>query len=268
MSVLETIVAKKHDEVRRLKARLPESFLDTQICALPKTRGFKQALCGTQSPNIIAEIKRASPSKGVLLPDQPPVEWDPVGIARAYEQNGARALSVLTDTPSFWGCDDLLGACAEAVALPLLRKEFIVDPYQITHSRWLGADAILLIARCLSADEVARFSEQAFFLGLDVLIEVHHPDELAKALPVQDALIGVNHRDLSTLKIHPDRALELRSSIPDQRMVVGESGITSPQDIARLWAGGIHTFLVGSHLVAGGSPGPALKALLNDPGDA
>lgn len=268
MSVLETIVARKHDEVRRLKARLPESFLDAQIAGLPPTRGFKQALSGAQSPNIIAEIKRASPSKGVLLPDQPPVEWDPVGIARAYERNGARALSVLTDTPSFWGSDDLLGACAEAVSLPLLRKEFIVDPYQITHSRWLGADAILLIARCLSADEVSRFAAQALFLGLDVLIEVHHPDELAKALPVDDALIGVNHRDLSTLEMHPDRALELRGSIPDERVMVGESGITSAQDIARLWAGGIHTFLVGSHLVAGGDPGPALKALLHEPGDA
>ena len=268
MSVLETIVAGKHNEVRRLKTRLPESFLEAQLPGLPKARGFKRALSGTQSPNIIAEIKRASPSKGVLLPKQPPVEWDPVGIARAYEQNGARALSVLTDTPAFWGSDDLLSACAEAVSLPLLRKEFIVDPYQITHSRWLGADAILLIARCLSAEEVARFAERAFSLGMDVLIEVHHPNELDKALPVQDALIGVNHRDLSTLEMHPERALELRPSIPDGRVVVGESGITSAQDIARLRVGGIHTFLVGSHLVAGGAPGPALKALLKDPGAA
>lgn len=266
VNVLDTIVARKRDEVRRQKERLPESFLDRLIPGLPSTRGFKAALCGDGAPRVIAEIKRASPSKGVLRPEERPLDWDPVGIARAYQANGAAALSVLTDTVHFWGTPDLLGACREAVTLPLLRKEFIVDPYQISESRWLGADAVLLIARCLCAGELESLAAQAVFLGMDVLIEVHHREELQRALAVPEAIIGINHRDLSTLEMVPDRALELREEIPADRVVVGESGISSPADIARLRAGGVSVFLVGSHLVAGGAPGEALAALLRESG--
>ena len=261
MSVLDAIVERKREEVRRQKVRLPESFLDRLIRELPKPRGFKAAVSCADRPNVIAEIKRASPSKGVLRPDQKPLEWDPVGIARAYEANGAVALSILTDTVHFWGTPDLLGACREAVSLPLLRKEFIIDPYQVSESRWLGADAILLIARCLSAKELEALAAQAVFLGMDVLIEVHHREELEKALAVPEAMIGINHRDLSTLEMFPERAIELRKEIPDTRVVVGESGIRCSADIFRLQEAGVNVFLVGSHLVAGGNPGGALAEL-------
>lgn len=262
MSVLGSIVDRKKGEVARLKARLPETTIRELLSSAPPVRGFKASLQAFEGPAIIAEVKRASPSKGVLCPDQSPVDFDPIAIAKAYEANGARALSILTDTHYFWGSEDLLGACREAVKLPVLRKEFIVDAYQVAHSRWLGADAILLLARCLSQSEIQEFAGEALQLGMDVLIEIHHQEELEKALCVPEALVGINHRDLSTLEMHSDRALELKSQIPDDRLVVGESGMRSAADIQRLQAGGIHTFLIGSHLVASGDPGGALAALL------
>ena len=264
MSVLTAIIEQKKDEVARWESRLPEAVLRQLLPAAPPLRGFKSAIEKAQGPAIIAEVKRASPSKGVLVPTQSPVNFDPVQIARAYQRNGATALSVLTDTRFFWGCDDTLTACRQAVSLPVLRKDFMVAPYQITHSRWLGADAILLLARVLSSEQINEFSALAFELGMDVLIEVHHRNELPKALAVPGALIGVNHRDLSTLKVHPNRAIELKKEIPNEHQVIGESGIRSAEDISRLQAGGINAFLVGSHLVESGAPGSALADLLVD----
>lgn len=262
MNVLDTIVAQKRSEVARTKARLPQEALHELLVHAPKVRQFRSRLEAAVGPAIIAEVKRASPSKGVLLPDQSPLDFRPVDIAKAYEENGAQALSVLTNSPYFWGADDVLAQCRAATTLPVLRKDFIVDPYQVLYSRWLGADAILLLARCLTQKQLIEFSELAYSENMDVLIEIHHQSELTKALAVDRAIIGINHRDLTTLEMHPQRALELKPQIPENRLVIGESGIKSYEDIRQLQAGGIQAFLVGSHLVASGQPGQALAALL------
>ena len=246
--VLDHIVEIKRKDVAHLKTRLPQAFLESEVAKLPDARGFRRALEETEGPAIIAEVKRASPSKGVLRPEVKPAEFSPEGLAKAYERGGARALSVLTDTRFFWGAGELLASIGDAVALPRLRKDFIIDPWQVFESRWLGADAVLLMARCLSPDALVELSELALAIGLDVLLEVHHEDELEAALSCDSRVVlGINHRDLRTLEMKPNHALDLRPRIPADRLCVAESGIEDPMRIRALYEAGFGAFLVGSH---------------------
>ena len=246
--VLDHIVEIKRKDVEHHRARLPLEFLKDEVSKLPPTRGFRDALATSSGPAIIAEVKRASPSKGVLRPEVKPAAFSPERLAKAYERGGASALSILTDTRFFWGGGELLASIGEAVALPRLRKDFIVDPWQVYESRWLGADALLLMARCLEPDALKSLSELALSIGLDVLLEVHHEEELEAALECDaEVVLGINHRDLKTLVMKPGHAMSLRPRIPDGRLCVAESGIENPERIRELFNGGFDAFLVGSH---------------------
>ena len=262
MNILEQIVAVKRREVARAKVRLPAAVL----AGLPKPalRNFKRALSEGPGPNVIAEVKRASPSRGVLRPDDAPGQWQPEQLAQAYERGGAKALSVLTDVHFFWGHPDALLACKEATALPVLRKDFILDAYQIDESRWLGADAVLLIARLLTPGDMLALAERAQALGMDVLVEVHEPSELPAALQVPHAIIGVNNRDLDTLAIDVDRAARLRQQIPEDRVVVAESGLSQPEQLRRLCTLGVKAFLIGESVAKHNNPEAQLARLLRD----
>ncbi|MEZ4271652.1 MAG: indole-3-glycerol phosphate synthase TrpC [Myxococcota bacterium] len=262
VTVLERILAYKREEVRRASARLPAAVLAELLAGVSLPRDFVGALRDKDGVRIIAEIKRASPSRGVLRESLAGFEWRAEDIARQYDAAGAACLSVLTDVPSFWGCPDYLDAAREAVTIPVLRKEFIVDPYQVDESRWLGADAVLLMASVLDEASLHRCAARALELGMGVLVEVHTDDELPRALRVEAAVIGINHRDLRTLAIDADRALRLRDKIPADRLVVAESGLKTAADLQRLRAVGIHAFLIGSYLCAEADPGAALKHLI------
>jgi len=246
--VLDHIVEIKRKDVEHQRARLPLEFLKSEVAKLPPTRGFRSALVASSGPAIIAEVKRASPSKGVLRPEVKPAAFSPERLAMAYERGGASALSVLTDTRFFWGGGELLASIGEVVTLPRLRKDFIVDPWQVFESRWLGADALLLMARCLERDALKSLSDLALSIGLDVLLEVHHEEELEAALACNpEVVLGINHRDLKTLEMKPDHAVNLRPRIPEGRLCVAESGIENPERIRELFNAGFEAFLVGSH---------------------
>lgn len=263
MSVLDTIIDHKRGEVARAKQRLPLAVLQSLLPHISAPRGFANALRTGSGPRIIAEVKRASPSKGVLRPQDPPGAWDPARVAQAYEQGGAACLSVLTDVHYFWGHPDALGAARDATQLPALRKDFMIDAYQIYESRWLGADAILLIARSLSGEQLLHFASIAQDLNMDVLIEIHDEKELIKALevPGQGVMIGVNNRDLSTLTVDPQRSARMRALIPADRLMVAESGLSEPHTIATLQNQGVGAFLIGEHLVKSSDACLELKRL-------
>lgn len=270
MSVLEQIVADKRAEVERTRRRLPPRILASLIDDMPEPRDFVGALrtddrSDLYPPHVIAEVKRASPSKGLLRPNAPPTSWRPEALACAYERGGARCLSVLTDGPYFWGSADHLVACRAATTLPVLRKDFIVDPYQIDESRWLGADCVLLMASLLDPLALATCAARALELGLAVLFESHDSEQLRQVLaldlPPERILIGINHRDLDTLELDMDLAVRLAASIPNDRIVVAESGMNSATCLRRLMDAGIETFLIGGHLAAADDPEGALRAL-------
>ncbi len=262
MAVLETILARKREELRRAEARLPRAILAPLAEAAPPARPFAAALSTGDGPRLIAEVKRASPSKGVLRPGQPPHEYRPEEVARAYARGGARALSVLTDVSFFWGSPDALAACRAAADLPALRKDFIVAPYQVDESRWLGADAVLLIARVLDDATLRACAGRARELGMDVLVEVHADEELERALRIDGALVGINHRDLSTLQLDMERAIRLRARVPKDRLLVAESGLSRRADLERLLDAGVQAFLVGEALASQADPEAALRELL------
>ena len=260
-NILEKILSQKRAEVQRSKERLPAEVLRGLLGNSDPVRDFVAALGSGTAPRIIAEVKRASPSKGVLRGDARFGDWDPVALAQAYERGGAACLSVLTDGPNFWGSADTLVACREAVALPTLRKDFIVDPYQVYESRWLGADAILLMASVLQDDMLQECAAAAQEQGLHILLEVHDEQELERALAVPRAVIGINHRDLRTLELDMDLALALRRKIPKDRVLVAESGLSRAEDLQRLLAQGIRAFLIGGHLAASDCPEKELERL-------
>ena len=262
MGVLEEIVERKRGEVALARKRIPDALMAELASHGSLVTGFGKALSSTQGPAIIAEIKRASPSKGVLKPDDKPGDWDPVGLATAYGRAGAAALSVLTDIHSFWGDPGLVDACKAATGLPVLRKDFIIEPWQVDESRHLGADALLLMVRCHSRDSIHACFERTRALGMDALVEVHEPEELEIALELEGAVIGVNHRNLSTLVLDSNRALDLRSSIPDDRLAVAESGIGSAERLKTLWDGGYPAFLIGGHIASAADPESELKSLM------
>ena len=262
--VLEEIVAQKRVDVAESRSRLPDAVLRSLVQEMPTPRSLTTALESGQGPRVIAEIKRASPSKGVLRADLKPFEWDPLSIMRGYEKAGAAALSVLTDVRYFWGQPELVSAAKGAVSIPILRKDFVIDPWQVLESRWLGADAVLLLVRSHTEQSLHDCFGLARELGMDVLVEVHADEELESALALPGAIIGINHRDLSTLILDPERALTLRPRIPQDRLAVAESGISCRQDLQRLVKGGFGAFLIGGHLSAAPDPGEALAELLSE----
>jgi indole-3-glycerol phosphate synthase len=257
--ILERIVAVKREEVAAAKAqRGIESLLD-EARARRDRRDFVAALrrrIAHGTPAVIAEIKKASPSKGLLRERFVPGE-----IAASYERHGAAAASVLTDTRFFQGSFDDLRAVRAACALPVLRKDFIIDEYQVAQSAALGADCILLIAACLDDARLADLEARATSLGLAVLVEVHDAAELERALRLATPLVGVNNRNLRSFEVTLDTTLDLLPAVPADRLLVTESGILAPADVARLRAAGVHAFLVGEAFMRAAEPGAALAAL-------
>ncbi len=261
--ILQKILKRKAEEVTERSAALPLRELSRRAAAMSAPRGFVAALeakIGSGAAAVIAEIKKASPSKGVMRAD-----FRPAAIARAYEQAGAACLSVLTDRDFFQGDDSYLQQARAAVSLPVLRKDFIIDAYQVYEARALGADCILLIVAALGEAQLREFAGLAAHLGLDVLVEVHDGDELERALQLDVRLIGINNRNLRSFETSLATTLELLDRIPPERLVVTESGIRTPQDVALMRGHGVHAFLVGEACMVAPDPGAALTALFSAP---
>ena len=257
--ILNQIVATKAAEVINAQVARPFDVVDAAARAMPPARGFVTALrtkIAAGRPAVIAEIKKASPSKGVLRE-----AFDPQAIAASYEAAGAACLSVLTDRPFFQGDPHYLVAARNACSLPVLRKEFIIDDYQVAESRALGADAILLIVAALEDAQMASLEAAAHAYGMDVLVEVHDGDELDRALRLKTPLIGINNRNLRNFSVTLDTTLNLLSHVPADRLVVTESGIQVQRDVALMRSRGVHAFLVGEAFMRAPDPGAALTAL-------
>ncbi|MGH8234058.1 MAG: indole-3-glycerol phosphate synthase TrpC [Rhodanobacteraceae bacterium] len=266
--ILRTILARKREEVAERKARISMSALRERGEGVAYARGFTAALrVRTEAGRaaVIAEIKKASPSKGVIRP-----EFDPAEIARSYERGGATCLSVLTDVDFFQGSDAYLQQARAACALPVLRKDFIIDRYQIQEARALGADAVLLIAAALDNATLANLHAYAIQCGLDALVEVHDMVDLQRTLPLpnpEHTLIGINNRDLRTFETSIETTLLLRPDVPSDRLLVTESGVATRDDIARLQTAGVDTFLIGEAFMRASDPGTALRELFDPRGD-
>jgi len=259
--VLRAILQRKAEEVAERSARVPLAELSARAADAAPTRGFAAAVAAkidAGQPAVIAEVKKASPSKGVIRAD-----FDPAAIARSYEAGGAACLSVLTDVDYFQGSDAYLQQARTACALPVLRKDFTIDPYQVHEARVLGADCILLIVAALSDMQLAELSALAMALDLDVLVEVHNLDELERALQVPAPLLGINNRNLRTFDVSLDTTLALKDAVPRDRILVTESGILAPADVQKMRAAGIDAFLVGEAFMRESDPGAALQRLFN-----
>lgn len=257
--ILNTILARKREEIAERGARVPLVDLVAQATDAPPTRGFAAALQATIAdgdPAVIAEVKRASPSKGLIRPDFHPAE-----IAVSYEFGGASCLSVLTDVDFFQGADDYLRQARDACTLPVLRKDFTIDPYQVYEARALGADCILLIVSALDDTRLADLSGLAMQLGLDVLVEVHDIDELERALQVPVPLVGINNRNLRTFEVSLENTLSMKNAVPRDRLLVTESGIHTPEDVGLMRSNGVNSFLVGERFMRAEEPGEALRQL-------
>ena len=256
--ILDKIIDTKKEEVARLRRIRPLQELKHAIPDLPFPRNFSEAISGRQCA-IIAEIKRRSPSKGTLRED-----FDPARIALIYEESGAAAISVLTDMAFFGGDEAHIADIKVCVALPLLRKDFIIDHYQIYESRYLQADAMLLIAGILEKEQLREYSGLAQSLGLSVLCEVHTGGELDKALASDARIIGINNRNLTTFSVDLNTSISLSVSVPADRIIVSESGIRSRSDIETLTNAGIHAFLIGETLMTSDDMGKKLQELLGN----
>jgi len=257
--ILRKITRRKREEIAAAARALPQEQLVARIAALPPPRGFAAALAdrvAAGGPAVIAEIKKASPSKGVLRED-----FRPAVIAASYERGGAACLSVLTDRDFFQGSPAHLAAARAACGLPVLRKDFVIDPYQVYESRAMGADCILLILACLTDAELAHLCGLAEGLGLDLLLEVHDRDELGRALEIPRHPIGINNRDLRSFEVHLETTLGLLDQVPNDRVLVTESGIHTREDVARMRRAGVQAFLVGEAFMRAGDPGARLAEL-------
>jgi indole-3-glycerol phosphate synthase len=257
--ILKKIVKRKREEIADRSARVSQAELAGGLTAVDAPRGFVDALRARVDAGqaaVIAEIKKASPSKGVLREDFRPAE-----IARSYAQGGAACLSVLTDIDFFQGSDAYLRQARAACGLPVIRKDFIVDPYQVVEARAIGADCILLIAACLDDTQLQELNDLAHELGMDVLIEVHDADELDRALQTSNRLIGINNRNLRTFEVSLQTTLDLLQRIPADRLVVTESGILAPADVQLMRGHAVHAFLVGEAFMRAADPGARLAEL-------
>ena len=258
-TILDTILARKREEVAARRERTSLFELKARAASAPPLRGFADAVAAKIAAGqaaVIAEVKKASPSKGVIRAD-----FDPAAIARSYAAGGAACLSVLTDVDFFQGADEYLVAARDACALPVLRKDFIVDVYQLYEARVLGADCVLLIAAALDDAQLSEYAFIADELGMDVLVEVHDLDELERALPIPARLLGINNRNLKTFKVSLQTTLELKVAVPADRVLVTESGILARADVALMRDNAIHAFLVGEAFMRQPDPGAALSAL-------
>ena len=259
--ILERILARKREEIETARAAVPLAEMQRRAAAAPPPRDFIGALrakIAAGRPAVIAEMKRASPSKGLLRAD-----FDPAAIARGYEAGGAACLSVLTDRDFFQGSDEHLTQARAACALPILRKDFIAEPYQVHEARALGADCILLIAAVLARQDMQGLEASARSLGMAVLVEVHDARELDAALTLQTPLLGINNRDLRTFRTRLETTLELLPRIPGDRIVVAESGISGRPEVAMLQSHGVSAFLIGEALMRAAEPGKALLEFSN-----
>jgi indole-3-glycerol phosphate synthase len=254
-SILDTIVDSKRREIAAAKQRVPEVELERRIAALPPVRDFEGNL-RRPGMQVIAEIKKASPSAGVIRPD-----FDPVAIAQIYERHGAACISVLTDAPFFQGDLAYLTAVRSAAALPLLRKDFILERYQLLEARASGADAALLIAEILPGDALSRLYRQARDVGLHVLVELHDAEQLPRVIDSGATLIGINNRDLRQFTTRLEHTLELAPQVPTDRCLVSESGIRDHDDLRRLEAAGVKAVLVGETLMRAPDIGAQLDQL-------
>lgn len=257
--ILKRIIERKHEEIAERQQLQSSSELRDQLASASRPRGFCNAVVQRVSKGesaVIAEVKKASPSKGVLRDPFHPAE-----IAASYERGGAACLSVLTDADFFQGSEDALKEARAACMLPVIRKDFIVDEYQVLESRAIGADCILLIAAALTDEQLSSLYEQATSLGMDVLVEVHDAQELQRCLPMSPMLLGINNRDLRSFEVSLDTTEALLADIPSGTTVVTESGILAAQDVVRMRAANVHAFLVGEAFMRAEDPGRALAAM-------
>ena len=260
-TVLKKILARKAEEIAERKAKVSLEQLKQAIQHVSAPRGFAKALqekIAAGESAVIAEIKKASPSKGVIRED-----FDPVSIAQSYELGGAACLSVLTDVDFFQGADQYLIDARAACSLPVIRKDFIVDEYQLYEARAMGADCVLLIVSALQVSELESLHAKALELGLDVLVEVHDQPELDIALTIENPLIGINNRNLHTFEVSLDNTFELLDQIPAERTVITESGIHSSQDVKAMKEKDVHGFLVGEAFMRSDNPGQQLKSFFS-----
>ena len=257
---LSRICAEKREHVARRRGERPLPEVIVLAEAAAAARGFLRQLTQARKAGrygLIAEIKRASPSQGLIRKD-----FDAVALAKAFEAGGASCLSVLTDEPWFQGRDEYLALAREATALPVLRKDFLLDPYQIYEARALGADCVLLILAALDEEEARLLEKTAFELGMDALLEVHSKAELDRALAMRSPLIGINNRNLETLEVDLETTERLAGHVPGDRLVVCESGLATPKDLARMAQAGVTTFLIGESLLRQADVTAATRTLL------
>ncbi|MDH5785571.1 MAG: indole-3-glycerol phosphate synthase TrpC [Chromatiales bacterium] len=259
--ILKKIVARKVEEIAERSSKVSIDELKVQLDGASPPRGFVEAIrakIAAGQAGVIAEIKKASPSKGVMREN-----FIPEQIAKSYEKGGAACLSVLTDIDFFQGGDEYLKQARAACTLPVIRKDFIIDPYQVYEARVIGADCILLIAACLEDEQMRSLAELANSLGMDVLIEVHDEEELHRSLPLNQTLVGINNRNLRTFEVSLDTTLRMLGQIPDDRIVVTESGIHTPEDVKLMRDNKVNAFLVGEAFMRAEEPGEKLVGLFS-----